>query len=337
MNKGRDIFVSVSVILLPGQLRIGAQLKELSRVLGEHYAHSEILVLDTPSCVGIEEEMATILKETPKIRYIRLFNNALFSTLSAAGMENAIGDIIVTGNLAYLTSENIIRAVDRCCEGYDVVNGICSYTRPLFYAIGSAVFRLLFGNMINYHLPKTDTFFRCISRRILNAALNTPHFHRFVFLRLSNAGGRQSDLEIDVPRDIYLRLSRKNNFSSAISLLIFNSTAPLRIVNGIALAGSMLCILFALYSVLIHLIKTNVVEGWTTLMLIISSLFFLLFLVVAFCGEYLVRIIVDRSETTPYNVVYEKHSSVMLNLNELNIRENSEANDINQTQTGRDR
>ena len=337
MNKVKDIFVSVAALLLPGQKNIGPQLKAISRILSEHYAHSEILVLDTPACIGTDAEMAEILKDIPKIRYIRLFRNATVRVLSAAGMENAIGDIIVTGNLAYLSEQNIVRAVDRCCEGCDIVNGVCGYSRPMFYSLGSGLFRLMFGNIINYHLPKHDTFFRAVSRRILNAALNTPHFHRFVFLRLSNTGGKQCDLEIEIPRDIYRRLSRQNNFSTAISLLIFNSTAPLRIINGIALGGSMLCILFALYSVLIRLLKTNVVEGWTTLMLVISGLFFLLFLVIAFCGEYLVRIIEDRSENTPYHVVYEKHSSVMLDLNELNIRENSEAEEINQTQTGRDR
>ena len=66
-------------------------------------------------------------------------------------------------------------------------------------------------------------------------------------------------------------------------------------------------------------------------------MFFLLFLILSFLGEYLVRIIFDHGNDQPYSVVQEKHSSVMLDYHELNIREDSVSDSVNLTQTGRDR
>jgi len=99
----------------------------------------------------------------------------------------------------------------------------------------------------------------------------------------------------------------------------------------------MLCIVFALYSLVVNYFKETVVEGWTTLMLVLSSMFFMMFLILAFIGEYLVRIIADHSERSPYQVIFERHSSVMLHFDTLNIRKNSTSSNINLTQTGRDR
>lgn len=122
-----------------------------------------------------------------------------------------------------------------------------------------------------------------------------------------------------------------------IRLLIFNSTSPLRWMSGLGLMGSFLGFVFAAYSLLIRLFKDNVVEGWTTLVLFSSILFMLLFLILAFFGEYLGRLLDDRSEQHNYSVVYEKHSSVMVNENRCNVLNDSISQDVNRVQTGRDR
>jgi hypothetical protein len=127
------------------------------------------------------------------------------------------------------------------------------------------------------------------------------------------------------------------SFSKAVSLLVFNTTTPLRVINMLALFSSFLALLAAVYSILVRLLKNHVVEGWTTTMLVISGLFFILFLILSFIGEYLVRLITDHGKSRPYNVIFEKHSSVMLDYEKLNIREDSVSGEINLTQSGRDR
>ena len=108
-------------------------------------------------------------------------------------------------------------------------------------------------------------------------------------------------------------------------------------MNVLGLFSSFISFLFALYSVVVHLFKRNVVEGWTTQILFTSIQFFFLFLILAFLGEYILRLLSNQNNTSSYNVVLEKHSSVMLDLSRLNVISESTASEVNLTQTGRDR
>jgi hypothetical protein len=203
--------------------------------------------------------------------------------------------------------------------------------------MGAKGFDILFGNMIGYHPQKGDTGLRIISRRAANAVMTTPRFAYNLFVRLANCGYDCTSVPYEVRRSYKKdeRLSR--SFARAISVLVYNSTTPLRIINGLGLFASLVSLTISCYSIAIRLFKTHVVEGWTTLTFFMSIQFFFLFLIVSFIGEYLARLLSDRSEATAYSVKFEKHSSVMLDTALLNIREKSEAEQTNRVQTGRDR
>ncbi|MCV5991834.1 glycosyl transferase family 2, partial [Escherichia coli] len=62
-----------------------------------------------------------------------------------------------------------------------------------------------------------------------------------------------------------------------------------------------------------NLINGHVVEGWTTTVLFMSTLFMLQFLKMALFEECLSRLLDDRSEQEAYYVVFEKNSAVMIN------------------------
>jgi len=95
--------------------------------------------------------------------------------------------------------------------------------------------------------------------------------------------------------------------------------------------------LFGLYSVAVHFFKHHVIEGWTTMILFMSAQFFVLFVIFSFFGEYLARLLIDHSGRSPYNVVYEKNSSVMIDIEKLNVLNSSETDSVNLSQTGRNR
>ena len=122
-----------------------------------------------------------------------------------------------------------------------------------------------------------------------------------------------------------------------IRLLVFNSSRPLRWMSVLGFVGSLAACLFAAYSVLIHLVSGHVVEGWTTTILFMSILFMLQFVMMAFFGEYLGRLLDDRSEQADYSVVFEKNSSVMVNPDRVNVLTEATSSDLNLVQTGRNR
>ena len=338
MSTRKDVFVS-AVVIRPDQQHFQDDLAALSTILSSNYLHYEIVVINTVSANGVfEEKVDAALKQIKHVRYIKVFNNVDDNILFAAGIENTIGDIIVASYPEFLTEHNIKESVDLCFAGNDVVNGLSNTKTGLLQKISKQAARKILSRLLSYSIPYNDAFFRCISRRALNGAIGTRHFHRFVFLRLANTGEKQTNVELDLLRPCKAESRRfLDSFSRAVSAVIFNSTVPLRIMNVGALLGCFITLLIAAYTIAIKLLKDKVVEGWPTLMLASSCLFFFLFMILTFIGEYLIRIIFDNNTYAPYHVLAEKHSSVMLNYNELNIREDSVSSEVNLTQTGRDR
>ncbi len=77
--------------------------------------------------------------------------------------------------------------------------------------------------------------------------------------------------------------------------------------------------LLATYSVLIHLVSNNIVPGWTTVVLSMSMLFMFQFIMMAFFGEYLIRLLDDRRERGDYSIAFEKNSMVMVDQDRVNV------------------
>jgi len=189
---------------------------------------------------------------------------------------------------------------------------------------------------IGYRFPRNATSLLCMSRRAVNTVTQTGRFHHQLSIRIANSGYKLTSFPYDLqgtpPKRGFLQQLR-----STIRMLVFNSNRPLRWMSAIGLMGSGLAFLFSLYSLLVHLVKSNVVEGWTTTILVISSLSFLQFVILAFFGEYLGRLLDNRGEHHEYSVVFEKNSSVMVDENRHNVLHEPLSERPSAIQTGRDR
>lgn len=335
-EKLKDIFVSVAVCC-DGTEKLCETVNFCSDFLRSNYAHYEILLLNArPWTAEREEELDGLLKSIPKVRYIRTTAVESWKVIHAAALENAIGDVIVLAMPNQLNEHNLSEGIRLCCEGNDIVAGVYCGSKPLMYGICSKLFRLVLGKMVDYNLPEHDSYFRCVSRRAANAVMTTARFHRFLFMRMANSGYQTQTFELLKDEKVGKEYNLRRSISEATSIVVFNSVKPLRCVSFAAVGISFVSVLIGVYSVLIRLFKQQVVEGWTTLMLVLSVMMFFMFVFVAIFGEYLRRLIADR-ENTAYNVVQERHSSVMLDISRLNIRESSTSEYVNLTQTGRDR
>jgi hypothetical protein len=120
-------------------------------------------------------------------------------------------------------------------------------------------------------------------------------------------------------------------------LMVFNPSRPLRRVSIVGAIGSTSALLFAIYGIVVNLINGHVVKGETTTILFLSLLFMLQFIMLAFFGEYLSRLLDARSEQMAYSVVFEKNSAVMVNQYRVHFLNDVTAEESNLVQTGRDR
>ena len=105
----------------------------------------------------------------------------------------------------------------------------------------------------------------------------------------------------------------------ALSTLLLSSKRPLRFMTFGSLVGATISVLYGAYVLIAHLVKDDLAEGWASLSLQISGLFFLQFLILAIMSEYLIRLFVHSQNRLPYLIVKESSSMVLSRKVELNV------------------
>lgn len=124
---------------------------------------------------------------------------------------------------------------------------------------------------------------RCLSRRAVNAVTDTGRFHHQFYMRIQN-GLSVSELTYQPVSETHIKRSITYGFRNLVRLMVFNSSRPLRWMSIVGTVGS-LSALLSRYTVFVNLINGHVVEGWTTTVLFMSTLFMLQFIMLAFFGN----------------------------------------------------
>jgi small basic protein len=265
----------------------------------------------------------SILNDVSSVRWVKLAFPVDMDIALCAGIENAIGDFVLL--LRPLVEPiNIIEGMVReGLKGCDVVIGIANRPRTLGYKLA----RLLSNKLllsINYHIPKGSTPVRCLSRRAINTVLSTGKIKHQFFIKVSNSGYSTLNYKYKLlnPNALKKR-TLLSGISQGMHLMIFNSTQPLRWISLLGVFGSLSSFLFAVYSIVINILRNNVTEGWTSMVFFSSFLFMILFIILAFLGEYMARLLNENDNKKSYDIFSEESSSVMMEVDRLNVMHKS--------------
>lgn len=333
--KKQDSFVSV-ILEVNNQFSILEQyVKELSPYLHQRYSDYEIVIIDQSSSNISGGDIDNLLKEYTSIRYIYLSYEVSKDIAVAAGIENAIGDFVINLDITSDPIGIIDSLVSECRSGNDVVLGVSEQKSTYLYSfVRPFISKIL--NSVGYDFPRNFSGAMCLSRRTVNAVTESGRFYHKLYIRIARTGYRMTEYKYE-SKCVGNSKTISAGIQDALQFTIFNSTKPLRWMSGLGVFGSLLAFTFALYSLLANLFNNNISAGWTTLVLFSSVLFCLLFTMLAFFGEYLARLLNDRSEHRSYSVVYEKNSNVMLEEERFNVLYDSESQDVNAVKTGRNK
>lgn len=329
-----ESFVSIVIVVQNHLEDIYDNLVKLHLLLDENYTDFEVVVITSglgSTNANVEDK---VLKNIPCVRIINLSTRVYNDVALAAGLENAIGDFVVLWNPISDPEHVIPQIVNQCRNGMDVVVGVTTHVRTLRYRIIRKLMNFALRT-IDYDLPQNSTGLRCLSRRAVNAVTRVGRFHHQFYLRIQKTGypaGAYTYTPISESEGAGVIESVRR----LLRVLVFNSSRPLRWMSILGFSGSLVGFLYACYSVLVHLIGGHVVEGWTTTILFMSSLFIVQFIMMAFFGEYLGRLLDESSAQAEYAVVYERNSDIMVNADRVNVLTDSIHPDANQVQTGRD-
>lgn len=311
-------FVSVVSVLEGDSSKIDEYLKGLHKQLVANFDDYEIVLIDLSADDVLMSRLEKLLTEVPSIRYLKLAFGVHDDVALAAGMENAIGDFVVLHSEAEDPVDCIGSLVKLSLEGFDIVIGRSVQNQTFGYKFVRPLIRNMLKH-IGYNVPRDATRLRCLSRRAVNAVTQTGRFHHQLYVRINNTGYPFTVFDYTQKNSDDRKRTLRNGLMQGMHLLVFNSTKPLRWMSGLGVFGSFLAFSFSLYSLAVHYFKDTVIEGWTTMILFTSWLFMIMFIILAFLGEYLGRLLDERNEQSDYKVSFEKTSSVMLNENRENI------------------
>ena len=299
------------------------KLHELHACLKESFVDFEIVIVDQRSSDGTSKLIEGELEHCTSVRLIQLAFPVAFDVAMAAALENSIGDFVVVFSPCQDPVSCISALVQQCKSGSDIVIGITSQQDSLTYRM----FRPFVSHLltsIGYDLPRNATNLRCLSRRAVNAVTQAGRFHHQLFVRMAKTGYPSSAFSYE-QLALCDRRFLASGLQDVLRLLVFNSTKPLRWMSGLGIVMGFVVLLLAFYNLFSRPLKIGYFDSSGVILLFFSLMFMILFIMLAFFGEYLGRLLDERGEQFSYSVVHEKNSSVMLDENRVNVLNNSEA------------
>ena len=130
-------------------------------------------------------------------------------------------------------------------------------------------------------------------------------------------------VNLDYESSIHIKQgsSLYSTLQNGIKSLVSTTYVPMRIVTLLSIFGSIANLIYSIYVVVISIIKEDIAQGWVSLSLQQSGMFFLISLVLLVLCEYILQVARLSNEGPPYHVAKEFTSMQFTRKEKLNIEE----------------
>ena len=271
-----------------------ALLQVLTARLRECASAWEVLVVDDGSRDLTEAALLPWLQE-PGVRYLRLSRNFGKEVALSAGIDHALGEVVVLldADLQH-PPEMIPQMIAAWIEGADMVCAARasradeSWRKRLgtrwFYAIVNASSRV--------EIPEDAGDFRLMDRKVVDALKSLPERDRFLKGLYAWVGFRNRIVHYtpDARHSGESSFSLHGLASLALTGITSFTNLPLRVWSGVGAVVAVAAMLLALYVVAEHFIIGNPVPGWATIVVSVAFFSGMQLLSIGILGEYVGRI-----------------------------------------------
>lgn len=294
--------------------------------LEANFRDHELILVDDGSTDGSAAALQPVLDKHARVRLIRLTRVYGRDIAFAAGLDSAIGEVVV---LASPESDppSIIPALAAAGSTHGLATGVAESRPGESFLRKSA--RRLFQNLshrwFGMGLPAGATRLQAMNRQVAGSAIRArgtvPVFP--VLPAVGGVTGATVPYQPVARPGAHMARSWSEPIDRALALLVLNSHSPLRLAGWMGLAGAALNLLVMVYVVAVNLVKHDVAPGWTTLSLQMSLMFFLVFLVQAVLGEYVGRILELSRDRNIYQILEERNGGSLRLSQQRNVLEKS--------------
>jgi len=257
--------------------------------------------------------------QNSEVRVLHLAQNMGHQIALTAGLDYAIGDVVVTIDADLQDPpELVIEMLKRIEEGYDIVHTQRKLRKgeTRFKLLSAWIFYRLMSWFSSTPIIENCGDYRAFTRQVRDtiATFRMPHrFLRGIFVQL---GFRQCVIAYD--RDARFAGETKYNLFKMIRLsidaILSFSAAPVRIISMISILLWVISLWYLVKALIHHLIYNLTVPGWTSIIVLLFFFTGLILFSIAIIGSYVGRIF-QQGQNRP---LYWLSSARNVELNKIN-------------------
>lgn len=271
----------------------------------------EIIAVEHGSSDSTFSKLLSLHKNDKRIKILQLSKN--FGSADAgisAGLQFAQGDAVVIMMADLQEPPKLVsQFIEKWEEGYQIVNGIVK-KRPdssYFRRISSVLFYKILNLMTENLFPENVSDFRLIDKKVCQVINSMDERNKFLRGMITWTGFRQTGIPFE--RSPRFAGKSKADFITVLRVAtngIFSfSYTPLKIVTLLGFILSLISFSMIIVQLTLYIIIGRGAPGISTIVILISFLFGMLFLILGVIGEYLARIY-DEVKKRPNYIVWNK-------------------------------
>lgn len=319
-----DSIISVIVVTHDDEDIIKDKLVEINKTLSKLKTSYEVLVVDNGSSDNTTENIRSLYKKCPQTRALVLSKKYPIEVALTAGLDNCVGDYAILFNI-YTDPPSIkLKLIDKLLADHDIVVG--KFSKDVIKRDPASKFFIQVVDKISSHeFRHSQNYLIALNRKAINAITRTRRKSRNFSYIHSLIGFKKCDIHYKPLKKFSHKLQKEtivNLLFYVMDIAISNSFKPIRIVSFLGILGSFLYLLYVFFIVILVIFfgKGHLApQGWISTSTVMSTLFFLLFSLLALISEYIIRVITESRDEPFYFVADELDKSVILKKDNLNI------------------
>lgn len=266
-------------------------LRGVCGIMQEHFEKYEIVCVNDGCTDDTVEQIHAFLEEWDSAKSVSLVNLSFYQgveTAMNAGSDLAVGDFLFEFDRCSLDfpPELIMQVYQRALEGYDVVAAAPKHGVPMT----SRVFYTLYNWSSHFRYKIRQERFRIVSRRAVNRVNQMNIYVPYRKVLYMNCGLKTDTIVYDNKETVRRSRNREESFNrsglAVDTLIIFTDVLEkFSLMVSVILFGFLLL----MFGWIIYSIFSTVrpVEGWLSLMALMSFGFFMLSVLLTLIFKYL--------------------------------------------------
>ncbi len=264
----------------------------------------EVIFVNDNSVDKSWDTLESLAAESTNITAIDLVKNSGQDNAILAGLRHVKGNfvVIMDDDLQH-APEDIPALYEKCLGGYDVCYAAYEKNKQNFIKTAGSKFN---GRLASFLLKKPKDIylspFKIIRRNISDEIARFSGPYPYIDGILLTITGNICQIKVEHHK----RFSGKGNYnfyrSASVLFRLFSgfSVMPLRIMTMVGLSIVLVSIGVMFYYLYEHFILKDIVEGWTTIVLLIIFFGGLTIMILGLIGEYIARIYLTLNNKPQY-------------------------------------